>query len=50
MGARTNTLKENFVKADSSNLPNLDMFMVMEFIKEDCRFNAAEIRLAKAFL
>ncbi|XP_031337157.1 uncharacterized protein LOC116166348 [Photinus pyralis] len=39
---------ENFVKASSNNLPSVDIFMVMEFIKEDDRFNAAEFRNVKA--
>lgn len=39
---------EGFVKAASNNLPSVDMFMVMEFIKNDDRFNSAEIRGTKA--
>ncbi|XP_031359073.1 uncharacterized protein LOC116182672 [Photinus pyralis] len=42
------TSEEGFVKAGSNNLPSVDIFMVMEFIKNDDRFNAAEIRGIKA--
>ncbi|XP_046735004.1 uncharacterized protein LOC124404715 [Diprion similis] len=37
-----------FVKATASNLPTIDIFMVTEFLKADDRFNAAEVRGAKA--
>lgn len=43
-------LEIGFVKADSRNLPKIDIFMVAEFIKTDDRFNATEIRLVKAYL
>lgn len=43
-------LEEGFVQADSRNLPNIDIFMVLEFINEDDRFNAAEIRMVKSAL
>lgn len=39
-----------YVKADSTNLPKIDMFMIIEFITSDGRFNAAEVRGAKATL
>lgn len=39
---------EGFVKASSNNLPYIDVFMVMAFIKDDERFNSAEIRGVKA--
>jgi len=39
-----------FVKANSSNLPKIDIFMVAEFVKNDDRCNTAEIRLVKASL
>ena len=39
---------EGFVKASSNNMPSVDIFMVTEFIKNDERFNAAEVRGAKA--
>ncbi|EGI59623.1 hypothetical protein G5I_12215 [Acromyrmex echinatior] len=34
--------------ADSINLPKVDIFMVTEFIKQSDKFNAAEVRNAKA--
>lgn len=37
----------NFVKADYNNLPNVDIFMITDFIRNDNRFNSAEIRGAK---
>lgn len=43
-----NMSSECFVKAASNNLPAVDMFIVTEFIKSDPRFNAAEIKGAKA--
>ncbi|XP_046142526.1 uncharacterized protein LOC114882098 [Osmia bicornis bicornis] len=43
-------IEPGFVKADSTNLPNIDVFMVAEFVKNDDRYNAAEIRLVKASL
>lgn len=39
-----------YVKAKSDNLPQIDIFMVGEFLKGDERFSAAEIRGAKAAL
>ncbi|KAI4468013.1 hypothetical protein MML48_2g00001847 [Holotrichia oblita] len=39
---------EGFVKASTNNLPSVDMFMVMDYIKRDECFNSAEIRGAKA--
>lgn len=41
-------MEKDFVKADSRNLPRIDMFMVAEFIANDDRYNAPEIRLVKA--
>jgi len=43
-------MDSGFVKADSSNFPKIDIFMVAEFVKNDDRYNAAEIRLVKASL
>ena len=43
-------LEPEYIKADSTNLPKIDMFMVAEFVKNDDRYNAAEIRLVKASL
>lgn len=42
-----NRLGAGFVKADSRNLPKIDIFMVFEFIKQSDKFNAAEVRNAK---
>ena len=39
---------EGFVKASTNNLPSVDMFMVMDYIKKDECFNFAEIKGAKA--
>ncbi|KAJ8985406.1 hypothetical protein NQ317_017033 [Molorchus minor] len=39
---------KDFVKAQSDNLPNVDSFMLMEFIRSNDCFNAAEIRGVKA--
>lgn len=41
-------LEEGFSKADSRNIPKIDIFMVKDFILADDRFNAPEIRLVKA--
>lgn len=43
-----NILKPGFIKADSRNLPKIDIFMVFEYIKQSDKFNAAEVRNAKA--
>lgn len=43
-----NVLELGFIKANSTNLPKIDMFMVFEFIKQSDKFNAAEVRNAKA--
>ncbi|KAK5648563.1 hypothetical protein RI129_003455 [Pyrocoelia pectoralis] len=37
-----------YLKGMSHNLPRVDVFMLAEFLKKDDRFNAAEIREAKA--
>ncbi|XP_018374671.1 PREDICTED: uncharacterized protein LOC108768651 [Trachymyrmex cornetzi] len=42
--------EKGFVKANSSNLPQIDMFTVLTFLRDDDRFNAPEIRSAKASL
>ncbi|XP_039307968.1 uncharacterized protein LOC120358291 [Solenopsis invicta] len=43
-----NILESGFIKAHSTNLPKIDAFMVCEFVKESDKFNAAEVRNAKA--
>lgn len=42
-------LEPGFVKADSGNMPKIDIFMVLNYIKNiDNRFNDPEFRNAKA--
>lgn len=43
-------LEPGFVKADSGNIPKIDIFMVLNYIKNDDRFNDPEVRNAKANL
>ncbi|KMQ86833.1 hypothetical protein RF55_14085 [Lasius niger] len=43
-----NNLVPGFVKADSTNLPKIDIFMVCEFIKKSDKFNPAEVKNEKA--
>lgn len=43
-----NILESGFIKADLTNLPKIDIFMICEFIKQSDKFNAAEVRNAKA--
>lgn len=43
-------LEPGFVKADSRNLPKIDIFMVLNYIKNDDRFNDPEVRNVKANL
>ena len=43
-----NRLEEGYVKADSRNLPKVDIFMVYEYYSTDDRFDAPEIRGVKA--
>lgn len=45
--SKVNAVKSGFVKAQSDNLPSIDMFMIWELMKVDDRFTAAEIRGAK---
>lgn len=40
-------LSEGFIKADSTNLPRVDMFMVRDLLILDERFNAPEVRGVK---
>lgn len=42
-----NILESGFIKADSTNLARIDIFMICEFIKQSNKFNAAEVRNAK---
>lgn len=38
----------SFVKASSDNLPNVDVYMLMEFMRSNDYVNAAEVREIKA--
>lgn len=42
--------EKGFVKANANNLPQINMLMVLQFLKDDDRFNAPEMRCAKASL
>ena len=42
--------KEGFTKADTTNLPEINPFMVYEFLTTDERFNAPEVRGKKLTL
>ena len=41
------TLEEKFIKADSTNLPKINSFMVYEFLIKDERYNDPEVRGVK---
>ena len=43
-----NVVESGFVKSNSKNSPKIDMFMVFEYIKQSDKFNAVEVRNAKA--
>ncbi|XP_011701425.1 PREDICTED: uncharacterized protein LOC105458063 [Wasmannia auropunctata] len=45
-----NQLDLGFVKANSTNLPKISVFMVWEYIANDERYNAPEVRGIKATL
>lgn len=45
-----NKLDSGFVKADSSNLPKMTIFMVWKYFMTDERYNVPEIRGVKATL
>ena len=42
--------EKDFIKANSNNLSQIDMFTVLEFLRDDDRFNGPEIRSAKVSL
>ncbi|XP_011860949.1 PREDICTED: uncharacterized protein LOC105558060 [Vollenhovia emeryi] len=42
-----NKLESGFVKADARNLPRIDMFMILDFIKKSDNFNCGEVRNVK---
>ncbi|KAK0169351.1 hypothetical protein PV327_011630, partial [Microctonus hyperodae] len=39
---------KGFIKATSANIPDVNIFMITYFFKNDVRFNSAEVRGAKA--
>ena len=39
--------EKDFYRADSTNLPKSNMFMVRDFLVSDSRFNAPEVRGVK---
>lgn len=39
---------KGFIKAKFDNIPDVDIFMITNFLKNDIRFNSAEVRGAKA--
>lgn len=39
--------ENDYLKADSTNLPKIDMFMVRNFLVSDSRYNAPEVRGVK---
>lgn len=41
-------VEKGFVKADSTNLPKINMFMVIDLLQSDDRYNMPELRGAKA--
>ncbi|XP_058789699.1 uncharacterized protein LOC131663353 [Phymastichus coffea] len=43
----SNKLDPDFLKADSGNLPKVNIFMVLNYIKNDDNFNDPEVRNAK---
>ena len=43
-------LHAGFTKADSTNLPKFDIFMVWEYLVTDEKYNAPEVRDVKATL
>jgi len=46
----SNKLDPSFIKADSTNLPKIMVFMVWEYIVNDERYNAPEVREIKTTL
>lgn len=46
----SNRLDPDFVKADSTNLPKINVFQVWEYLVTDERYNAPEVRGVKATL
>ncbi|KAH0548076.1 hypothetical protein KQX54_000144 [Cotesia glomerata] len=39
---------KGFIKAKSDKIPDVDIFMITDFLKNDVRFNSAEVRGTKA--
>jgi len=44
-----NKMEKRFIKVDSTNLPKINIFMIIELLKIDGRYNVPELRGAKAF-
>ena len=40
-------VESSYVKADSGNLPKVNIFMVLDYVKNDERFNDPEVRNSK---
>ena len=40
-------MESGYVKADSGNLPKVNIFMVLDYVKNDERFNDPEVRTSK---
>ena len=40
-------VESGYVKADSGNLPKVNIFMVLDYVKNDERFNDPEVRNSK---
>lgn len=42
-------VEKGFIKADSINLPKINIFMVIDLLRSDDRYNVPELRETKAF-
>jgi len=42
-------VEKGFIKADSTNLPKINIFMVIDLLRSDDRCNVPELRETKAF-
>ena len=40
-------VESGYVKADSGNIPEVNIFMVLDYVKNDERFNYPEVRNSK---
>jgi len=41
-------MEKGFIKVDSTNLPKINICMIIELLKSDGRYNVLELRGAKA--